>query len=144
MDSEGLAEPSWNAIRRFVFIRANGCCEYCRSCEDNTGQSMEVEHIDPNGGDVADNLCLSCGNCNRSKATVTAAADPVTSELVALFNPRQQKWSEHFQWIDESSRVEGKTAVGRATVARFKMNRLRIVNARKRWAAAGYHPPKDD
>jgi 5-methylcytosine-specific restriction endonuclease McrA len=139
-----VTEQSWNAIRRLVFTRAGGCCEYCRSCEANTGQAMEVEHIDPAGGDVPENLCLSCGNCNRSKAIATTALDPATGDIVPLHNPRQQQWAEHFQWSNDSSRVEGKTATGRATVARFKMNRRRIVNARKRWVVAGYHPPKDE
>ncbi len=138
-----MTESSWSATRRLVYTRANGCCEYCRSCEDNTGQSMEIEHIDPNGGDHPDNLCLSCGNCNRSKAVATSAPDPLTGEAAPLFNPRQQQWAEHFRWIENGCKVEGQTATGRATVARFKMNRLHIVQARQRWVIAGYHPPKD-
>ena len=104
---------------------------------------MEIEHIEPGGGDQADNLCLSCANCNRSKAVVTVAEDPLTGDLAPLFNPRQQKWRDHFRWIDGGCRVEGLTPVGRATVSRFKMNRMRIVNARQRWIIAGYHPPPD-
>jgi hypothetical protein len=64
---------------------------------------MEIEHIDPDGGDILENLCLSCGNCNRSKATATAAVDPATGEAVPLSNPRTQAWSEHFAWVDDDS-----------------------------------------
>ena len=138
-----MSESSWAAIRHAVYSRANGCCEYCRTCEDNTGQTMEVEHIDPEGGDILENLCLSCGNCNRSKASATSALDPETGELIALFNPRSQTWSEHFTWIGKGQRVMGLTPTGRATVARLKMNRDHIVNARFRWIIAGFHPPKD-
>jgi len=102
---------------------------------------MEVEHIDPAGGDSLDNLCLSCGNCNRSKAIATSAPDPETAEIVPLFNPRMQAWSEHFQWIENGARIQGLTAMGRATLVRLKMNRLPVVNARKRWVIAGTHPP---
>ena len=133
-----MPELSWQGVRQFVYERANGCCEYCQSCEDNTGQAMEIEHIDPNGGDHADNLCLSCGNCNRSKAIATSALDPLTEAVVPLFNPRRDQWSVHFYWAENASRIEGLTATGRATAERFKMNRPRIVNARKRWITAGY------
>jgi hypothetical protein len=49
---------------------------------------MHVEHIYPTAGDDPDNLCLSCTNCNLSKAKATAASDPEAGERVDLFNPR--------------------------------------------------------
>src|SRR5579859_5918606 len=107
-----MSELSWQAIRRLVYIRANGCCEYCQTCEENTGQTLEVEHIDPNGGDGLENLCLSCANCNRSKAIATTASDPETGEIAPLFNPRKQVWSEHFLWIDGGTRIQGVTSTG--------------------------------
>ncbi len=138
-----MSEPSWSAIKRAVYERARGSCEYCRTSQDNTGQIMEVEHIDPDGGDVLDNLCLSCGNCNRSKASATLATDPQTGEQVPLFNPRTQRWTDHFEWMDEGRRVSGITPTGRATVSRFKMNRDYMIRARHRWVQAGFHPPSD-
>ena len=104
---------------------------------------MEVEHIDPNGSDLLENLCLSCGNCNRSKAIAMMAIDPETGKEVSLFNPRQQKWSEHFMWIDNGQRIAGLTPIGRATVVRLKMNREHMMRARLCWVIAGFHPPKD-
>ena len=104
---------------------------------------MEVEHIDPDNGDDLDNLCLSCGNCNRSKAVATSATDPDTSENTSLYNPRKQVWSEHFLWIEGGARVQGSTAIGRATVSRLKMNRPHVVTARQRWIIAKVHPPSD-
>jgi hypothetical protein len=102
---------------------------------------MHVEHIDPDGGDASDNLCLSCPNCNLSKSAVTRAPDPLTGHIQTLFNPRRQVWSDHFAWDETSTRVLGKSAVGRATVERFKMNSDRIVLARSIWVKAGEHPP---
>jgi hypothetical protein len=139
-----MSEPSWSTIKRTVYERAKGYCEYCKTSEDNSGQTMEVEHIDPDGGDAIANLCLSCGNCNRSKASATAASDPETGELAPLFNPRTQLWSDHFQWADEGHRILGITATGRATVVRFKMNREHMLRARHRWFLAGFHPPIDE
>ncbi len=105
---------------------------------------MEVEHIDPTGGDLLNNLCLACGNCNRSKAVATNGIDPETGNEIILFNPRTQHWSEHFVWIENGITIIGITAVGRATVHRLKMNRDIMREARARWITAGYHPPKDD
>lgn len=136
-----MSEPSWAALRREVYTRAKGICEYCQTAEANTGQIMEIEHIVPNGGDGLDNLCLACGNCNRSKASATFALDPLTSESVPLFNPRTQVWVEHFQWSANKTFVEGISPIGRATVGRLRMNNTRVVLARARWRIAGFHPP---
>lgn len=102
---------------------------------------MHVEHIEPTGGDHADNLCLSCANCNLSKAKATSALDPVSQAIVPLFNPRKQKWKDHFKWIENGVRLVGTSDCGRATVERLKMNIERIVTARSVWVMAGKHPP---
>jgi hypothetical protein len=134
-------EFSWNETKRLVYQRAHGCCEYCQTCEANIGQSMHVEHIDPSGGDLLDNLCLSCPNCNLSKAKATRATDPETKQEVVLFNPRTENWSEHFKWSADYVRLYGLSAIGRATTERLKINQDRILVARHRWAESGYHPP---
>lgn len=136
-----MGELSWAATVRRVHERADFSCEYCQTSQEIIGQAMHTEHIDPDGSDHPDNLCLSCANCNSSKAKAVTARDPETGEIVALFNPRQQKWSEHFIWIDQGVRVRGLTPVGRATIERLRMNMDRIVNARAVWVRAGVHPP---
>lgn len=103
---------------------------------------MQVDHIDPSGGDTLDNLCLSCWNCNNHKRQATEAIDPDTGQLVPLFNPRSQVWSEHFEWINGSTTLWGLTGTGRATIVRLKMNRAVMVIARQRWVDGGYHPPQ--
>jgi 5-methylcytosine-specific restriction endonuclease McrA len=137
-----MNDLSWNEIRQRVYERADGCCEYCRTCEVNTGQTMQVDHIDPNGGDDLDNLGLSCWNCNNHKHQATHATDPETDEVVSLFNPRKQIWSKHFAWINDATSVQGLTPTGRATAFRLKMNRPTVVVARSRRVKGGYHPPK--
>lgn len=133
---------SWVAIKRLVHQRATGCCEYCQTCEENSGQPMHVEHIIPNSSDMLENLCLACSSCNLSKATAISEVDPETGLTVSLFNPRLHVWSEHFEWVDDGIRIHGKTDIGRATVLRLKMNQSRLVRARRNWLIIGNHPPK--
>jgi hypothetical protein len=137
-----MSEISWNATKRAAYQRAKGCCEYCQTSEANIGQAMHVEHIDPDAGDSLDNLCLSCANCNLSKARAITSLDPETGAQVPLFNPRTQIWAEHFEWIDKGRRLRGLTEAGRATIIRLRMNQDRILIARNRWIAGGFHPPK--
>jgi hypothetical protein len=126
-----MSEYSWATIKRLVHERAEGICEYCLTSEENSGQTMQVDHIEPDGGDVLENLCLSCWNCNNHKRKATAITDPVTQVNAALYNPRTQRWNDHFAWIDGASRILGLTPIGRATVIRLKMNRSAIVIARQ-------------
>jgi hypothetical protein len=102
---------------------------------------MHTEHIDPNGGNHSDNLCLSCPSCNLIKSTATSADDSVTGETVALFNPRQQVWQEHFEWVNNGIELRGRTAVGRATIQRLRLNQQRVQRARANWIRADNHPP---
>ena len=104
---------------------------------------MHIEHINPSGGNHPENLCLACASCNLSKAQATSASDMETNSTVALFNPRQQHWTDHFEWAEEGAIIVGKTPTGRATVQRLKMNIERIVTARRIWIKAGAHPPDE-
>ena len=131
----------WAEIVRQVHERATYRCEYCQTQQRITGQAMHVDHIDPAGGDVLDNLCLACGNCNLSKAQAIAAVDPETQQTVPLFNPRTQVWHEHFEWLPGATHLQGLTATGRATIERLKINQTRVVEARAFWAFSGLHPP---
>lgn len=128
-----MSELSWAQTVHRVHERANYRCEYCQTCQRVCGQAMHVEHIDPNGTNDLDNLCLSCPSCNLSKAKATFALDPTSGMAVRLFNPRRDRWEAHFEWADGGAVVVGITAVGRATVERLKMNQERIVTARRIW-----------
>lgn len=136
-----MTELTQASLRRLVYTRAGGCCEYCVSCDYNTGQQMHVDHIDPKAGDDSSNLCLACSSCNLSKGTATYAIDPNSANLVPLYNPRTQTWADHFEWAEAGLFIRGITVTGRATVSRLKMNNARIVRARQNWIMAGTHPP---
>jgi len=110
-------------LRELVFIRARHICEYCHLAQRNTSLPHEVDHIRAvkhRGRTRSENLALACSYCNAAKGPNVAGHDPLTDELVALFNPRMQKWSEHFRW--SGSILEGKTAVGRATIEVLRIN----------------------
>ncbi len=49
------------------------------------------------GGTDKENLALACMRCNRFKGPNVGSFDPETGFLVPFFNPRKQKWEEHFQ-----------------------------------------------
>jgi hypothetical protein len=119
------------------------CC-YCLTSEANSGMPMTLDHIQPVSKDGATsfvNVCLACRSCNEYKSDLVEAQDPLTGEVVLLFNPRMQQWSEHFTWSLNATRVEGQTAIGRATIAALRMNNSVIVAARSRWVISGWHPP---
>jgi hypothetical protein len=137
-----MNDLSWAEIVRRVYQRAHFLCEYCQTSQRITGQAMHVDHIDPDGDDSLDNLCLSCANCNMSKARATSSSDPATGEVALLFNPRSQIWSAHFEWTPDGTRLKELTPTGRVTIERLKINQDRVVDARVLWVFAGVHPPK--
>lgn len=74
-------------------------CEYCQTSEFVTGITLEADHIWPralHGPTTRENLCRACSSCNTQKADQVEAIDPLTQQMVMLFNPRQQRWSEPF------------------------------------------------
>lgn len=97
------------------------------------GATFHIEHIVPQsagGSDTADNLALSCPSCNLSKSNRVVVPDPQTNQEVPLFNPRTDRWLDHFTW-DEDWRIVGLTPTGRATVAALNLNHPRRVTIRE-------------
>lgn len=106
---------------------------------------MTVDHIVPvsqGGATQFENLCFAYRQCNEFKGAQYAGVDPLTGERTPLFNPRQELWETHFSWDDSNTRVIGLTAVGHATVIALNMNNEVVVQARQRWVAVGWHPPR--
>lgn len=88
-----------------------------------------------------ENLALACQGCNSYKHIRIEAQDPVNEELVPLFHPRNQRWSEHFAWDHGCLHIVGLTATGRATVKALRLNRDSLVNLRRVLYTLGEHPP---
>jgi hypothetical protein len=130
--------------KKAVAERANGCCEYCRSQARFAIQPFSIEHIiarSQGGETVMDNLALSCQGCNNHKYNKTEGRDPVSGDLVPLYHPRNQQWSDHFAWNEDFSLIIGLTATGRATVETLQINREGVVNLRRVLYTMGEHPP---
>src|SRR5436305_13874805 len=120
------------ALRERVASQARHRCGYCLSAEVIVGYPMEVDHIFPEAGGgatVEANLWLACSACNDHKNARVAAVDPDTQQLVRLFQPRMQVWTEHFDWTQEGDRIVGLTPTGRATVEAMNLNRPTLVQA---------------
>ena len=133
-----------NILRKMVCDRALDCCEYCQMQGILSHDPFSAEHILPiakGGIDDLVNLAWACLGCNLYKSTTTHVIDLVTGNLVPLYNPRTEKWSEHFEWIEDYSLILGKTAIGRATITRLRLNRIGLINLRKILLTAGKHPP---
>ncbi|HEU5369472.1 MAG TPA: HNH endonuclease [Ktedonobacterales bacterium] len=106
---------------------------------------MDVEHIfsEALGGQTEEeNLWLACSMCNDHKGNRVTEIDPLTGETVQLFNPRRQRWHDHFAWASGGEQIIGLTPVGRATVIALKLNRALLVKARRVWMRGGVHPPE--
>jgi hypothetical protein len=110
------------ALRRFVRRRAGNRCEYCGLREDELPfVAFHVDHIvsrQHGGTDDAGNLCQACHWCNLHKGTNLATL--VDGQLVRLFDPRRDVWSEHFE--RRGSLILGLTPVGRGTARLLDMN----------------------
>ena len=132
------------ALRQQIAEEAQHRCGYCLTVQEYTAMPMHIEHIiplDAGGETTVDNLWLACPLCNGHKATKVEGADPLTGQIVPLFNPRHQQWTEHFQWSADSTQIIGQTATGRVTVIALQLNNDHFVRARRRWVLAGWHPP---
>ena len=58
--------------------------------------------------------------CNRFKGPNVGSFDPETGKLVPFFNPRNQKWADHFKIKDNL--IVPLTPEARVTVKIFRMN----------------------
>lgn len=128
-------------LRRAVFKRARGCCEYCLLHQDCTDFTHHVDHVlarKHKAPTTFENLALACLECNLNKGSDLATIDPVTGEVAFLFNPRRQNWGAHF--AIEKDKIVGLTPIGRATAALLQFNVPMRVEERRRLIAVGLFP----
>ena len=132
-------------LRRQVIARADNCCEYCLLPQELVASTHQVDHViaEKHGGQtVLENLALSCTVCNRRKGSDISSLDPVTGILVPLFNPRTQRWAEHFRLDGEY--IIGMTAEGRTTIAFLQLNVVERLVERVAFLRTGQYPPRRD
>jgi len=126
--------------------RARGhICEYCRLPQVVRRLRFQIEHVisrQHGGGDALGNLALACGRCNRHQGPNIAGIDGATGQLIRLFNPRVDRWQDHFRW--EGALAVGVTPIGRATIEVLAMNHPEDVAIRLEMMDSGRFPPRSE
>jgi hypothetical protein len=141
--SRHLSEEERENVRQ----RANHLCEYCHTFELWQSVPFTIDHVIPlslGGSNNIENLALACFTCNRKKSNQTEITNPETGEVIPLFNPRLDKWSDHFVWAENRLMMLGISKVGQATIETLELNRERIIRIRSADLTIDRHPPKDD
>jgi HNH endonuclease len=126
-------------IKTEVFRRANYKCEYCHINETLSFFSFHVEHIvslKHGGKTELDNLALACPICNLNKGSYIATLLPESVELVRFFNPRLDKWIDHFL-LESSGLISAKSLVGKATIKILNLNHPDSIIERKEMLIRG-------
>ena len=101
----------------------------------------QLDHIvaAKHGGETRlENLALCCAVCNKHKGTDLASIDPESGEMQRLFDPRRDRWHEHFEL--RGAEIVARTGVGRVTVRLLRLNRTERLREREILLTAGLLP----
>ena len=108
------------------------------------GATFHVEHVLPGsagGSDDAENLAWACPSCNLHKSDRVMVSQLDSSEPIALFNPRSDLWSDHFDW--DVYAIVGKTPMGIAAIDALHLNDERRQKIRQAERLFDLFPPED-
>ena len=72
---------------------------------------------------------------------MSASIDPLLGRPALLFNPRNQKWSDHFRF--EGARIRGVTGTGRVTALLLRLNHPERLAERRLLLQAGMLQPPE-
>lgn len=134
-------------LRNTVVATFQRRCAYCMTPAWLVGDNLTIDHVVPRsmGGEtVFTNLCLACWACNTIKNDRITGIDPQTSQVFRLYHPHHMQWHQHFCWIEQGLYISGITPIGRTTVTTLQLNRLPLLETRRYWIQAGWHPPTPD
>ena len=129
--------------RAAVAIRANYVCEYCLIAEEDSYFRFQIEHIisrKHGGSSELENLALACVFCNRYKGSDIASLTLETKELVRFYNPRIDRWHEHFRL--NGIIIEPLTEIGGATIRILQINHNDQILERQVLSRRGLYPSK--
>lgn len=129
------------ATRELVRERAGNRCEYCLHPQEHSETTHHVEHIVARqhlGSDDPSNLALACIHCNSHKGPNLTGIDPDSGAIAPLFNPRRDRWADHFTF--RGAFIVGLTPGGRTTVYVLAMNARHRLNVRAELIAQGLYP----
>jgi len=111
------------AVRQLVRSRAFDRCEYCLLQLSDAGLPHEIDHAisrKHGGASDLDSLAFACYLCNRYKGSDSASLDPATGELVRLYDPRKDRWEQHFRIVGPV--VEPLTSICATTAQLLRLN----------------------
>lgn len=128
-------------LRRRISERADHPREYCLVHEDDTFFGCQVDHIisEKHGGETApDNLSYACAFCNRSKGTDIGSLSRRNRKLTRFFNPRSDRWSEHFKF--DAAAIVPLTDIGEVTATILGFNSFDRILERNALIEIGRYP----
>lgn len=129
--------------RAIVVARAGNRCEYCKMHQSLQGATFHIEHVIPRvrgGTSGFDNLALACPSCNLHKADRVSSVLDQATEAIALFHPRTDIWSDHFEWDDYQ--LMGKSDIGLLTIRLLDLNHERRIKIRQAEQMFSLFPPQ--
>ena len=136
-----MSEQVSATLRRKVRERAKGQCEYCFMPDTEPLFPHEPDHaiaLKHGGKTVSSNLAYACFECNRAKGSDIGSLDPATGKLTPLYNPRTQRWADHFRF--NGPVIEPLSPEGRVTVALLRFNLAARVAIRDNLMREGRYP----
>ena len=129
-------------LRRLARQRAQRIFECCLLHEDDVVRGFHLDHVisEKHGGPTEDhNLAFCCPFCNRAKGSGIAGRE--NDAPVRLFNPRIDRWAEHFSL--ESEHIVSRSNIGGVTVRLLGLNDRYRLALRRELMAAGLFPSDD-
>lgn len=130
-------------LKELVAKRAGHVCEYCLVHEDDLVFGCQIDHIlsIKHGGEtVHENLGYSSLVDNMNKGSDLGSVLPPNNKLIRFFNPRSDKWNEHFEHADGF--IKPKTKIGEVTARILQFNAPERVQRRQLLLSAGKYPGK--
>lgn len=130
-------------LRQTVANRAKQLCEYCLIAEADTFYGCEVDHIislKHGGSSYPDNLAYACAPCNRAKGSDVASIS-ASGEFTRFYNPRTDRWAEHFRLEQET--ISPQTEIGEVTARIFGFNDSTRLHEREEMIRFGKYPSEN-
>ena len=89
--------------------------------------------------DFAANLAYACALCNRAKGSDVGSISSA-GEFTRFFNPRTDRWSEHF--LLEGAAIRSLTPIGEVTARIFGFNESTRLHEREEMTRFRIYPGK--
>jgi len=127
-------------LRQTIANRASLLCEYCLITEADTFYGCEVDHIislKHDGSSEADNRAYACALCNRAKGSDIGSIS-ASGEFTGFFNPRTDRWAEHFRL--DAAVIRPLTIVGEVTARILGFNDSARLHEREELIRFGKYP----